>query len=414
MNTLLLVASVVLSNNVLSNSKFEKLKIDLPSIVSSMNKEGLSSFETTKVEYSSIAKGNNRETYYYFDLKGSNGFLTIDEDMKIVFWKDKGDFPSIRNREGELFYSEMSFFDSDGNRLLEHVVKTDNWISESVSGSIAAQYPGVIEYDGISSLLNSKYSGHSWSLASSGKLPGLNPGVNSGGYEQSEESVYGRPGAGSEGNCGIVSISNALQYYSRYGNYPGLPAHNALTAIYPSIDEPEVVAAAASESPAWAPISEPRYIHSITATIRGYAVALGYTTGGMNNYMTSHAYLNTATDYGYTGTFQAYENGTLSIAQIKSEIDDGHPMQFRTGGDVCYHNHGLMTTGYRVYEAEEWIQVKPNLSIYAKLIIPFLSIYDGHSKSERWYDLTSLGNLGNDYSRAESQSFAVLHLGAQQ
>ena len=35
-----------------------------------------------------------------------------------------------------------------------------------------------------------------------------------------------------------------------------------------------------------------------------------------------------------------------------------------------------------------------------------LSIYDGHSHNERWYDLTYLSNFDVSYSRAESQTIA--------
>ena len=42
--------------------------------------------------------------------------------------------------------------------------------------------------------------------------------------------------------------------------------------------------------------------------------------------------------------------------------------------------------------------------------IVLLSIFDGHSVSERWYDLTSLGNMGPDYVRAETQMFVTLLL----
>ena len=92
------------------------------------------------------------------------------------------------------------------------------------------------------------------------------------------------------------------------------------------------------------------------------------------------------------------------------EIDSGHPLQFRTRKDVKYKGHGMMVTGYRLYEAEVWIQINPRISILSYASIPFLSVYDGRSANERWYDLTSYGNLSSSYSRADSQTFATLYL----
>lgn len=392
------------------NSFLNSTEISL--IVNAMNKKGIANFEESSLEFSNIADGKDGERYYYYDLAGENGFLVLNQNQDIVYWKDYGDIPSIRSNESHLFYSKMALMDENGSVYsIEQEKLGDNDQLIFDPGSIAAQYPDYIEYEDILTILSTKYSGYDWQMTASGKLYGLNSGMNSGGYHQYYESIYKTYENGvwfGEGNCGIVSISNALQYYSRYANYSLLPNYSSFTAISPSVDEPSLMAQAASQTQSYIPISDPRSIHTITASVRSHAIEVGYITGGMDDYMTSYAFEETASDYGYQGTFQV--QSSFSIIQIMDEIDSGRPLQFRTGNDVKYDGHGMMVTGYRLYEAEVWIQINPRISILSYASIPFLSVYDGHSVNERWYDLTSYGNLSSSYSRADSQTFATLYL----
>ena len=42
--------------------------------------------------------------------------------------------------------------------------------------------------------------------------------------------------------------------------------------------------------------------------------------------------------------------------------------------------------------------------------VPFVSVYDGHSSTERWYDLSYLSNLDSSYNRASTQTIALLSI----
>lgn len=388
----------------------------IPQLVFMMNEQGLSDFSTDKIEYVATIEGKQGEEYLYIDFDGINGFMLFDNN-RLIFWKDDIDIPVIRSREGDVFFSNYTFKNEFGNPLIT-LNNSNNDYSDLVyynPGTIATQYNFPIEYNNIESLLSTKYSGYSWELEACGKLPGLNSTVNSEGYRQFEESiykVYENNTWNGEGNCGIVSISNAFQYYSHYSPYglyySLLPSYSSTTSISPSLDEPSIMAQAAAQSPSYIPISDPRTIHRIPAVVRSKAIEMGYVTGGMDDTKTSYAFSQSAMQWGYYGYFQAY--ASLSVSQLIDEIDSGYPLQFRTGGDVLYDDHGMMVTGYRFYTAEKLIQINPNLTIIAYLSIPFLSVYDGHSHNERWYDLTSYGNMSSSYSRADSQTFATLHL----
>lgn len=277
-------------------------------------------------------------------------------------------------------------------------------------------YDGVIEYGDIDDFLESSYDlVDGWEMIDQGKLHGLSSGRSNEGYTQYSDSVYKTLISGAyygEGNCGLTSTSNALQYYSRHGGFYDLPNYDDMVLITPSVDEPNYMATVASLSQPYYPKDTSVSIHEIYSAERDYAIAQGYVCRGMNDTQTSAAFVGAASDYGYLGEFTAYSSFTFQT--IKNEIDANRPLQLRTNEDLCYGGHGMMITGYREYYAEDRVQVGPSLSIYAEYHLPFVSVFDGRSVNERWFDLTSISNLGANYSRSTSQTIATLHLSEAQ
>ena len=383
---------------------------DIPKITAALNSRGLASFESSEVEFFATMKGESSGQYLYVDLAGDNGYLVFNEDWALVFWDDHGDISAIRDGTA-VFTFELNSFRSEKGEFVFPSSKAPNR-DGFVPGSIAQLFPGFIEYNDIGVFLSDKYDGYDWELYSSGKLPGLYSGANCDGYTEYVESVYiynsGNGTIYGEGNCGLVSISNGLKYYNQYGSFCLLPNYLSTTWISPYHDEIGLVFAAAANTPSYTPKSDPTAVHSIYAAVRAQAIDVGYVVSGTNDYQTGYAYSGAASQFGYTGTFTPYS--TFTTGQIANEINLGHPLQLRVLDDIKYEGHGMMVTGYRFYRAEDWIQVGPNLSLLVYYTAPFVSVFDGFSSDERWYDLTCFCNLGFDYARASAQTFATLHL----
>lgn len=379
-------------------------------------------FKTTQIEFKKEVQGFDNNTYYYIDFADNNGFVLYQpHGNKVVLFDTNADIVSLREIDN-VYYDSFCFFDGDGNLIWNKNLNNHPLISNSnrdnafTPGSIASLYTSPIEYGDIQTLLSTKYSSIlGLSVYSQGKLSGLASTMNSEGYEQFDESVYQMYNNGfyySEGNCGIVSIANALSYYSNYGSCSSMPGYYLFSHITPSIHEPDYASYVANYG--YYPIYYTVSIHKICNDVRLNAIDAGYYCCGMGDTETEYAFEKTALDYGYIGTFTtSYNNSSLfSLSSIKNEIDNNRPMQLRTQDDVCYGGHGMMITGYSYYRAFDWVQPQHNspYGFFVEYILPFVSIYDGHTYNERWYDLSSLSNLGSEYNRASAQTVATLHI----
>ena len=195
-------------------------------------------------------------------------------------------------------------------------------------------------------------------------------------------------------------MANYYNYMSRCSELTGFPSPTEYTTIRIT-DEPTILSGALSQG--YLPKSSPIQIHTVYAAVRSNAIDVGYVVGGMTDPMTEYAFEETASDFGYTGTFTAYNSP--SVSQIEYEIDCGRPVQLRVGGDVYYGNHGMIITGYVLEEATANIG-----GLVAVFDVFCVSVFDCWSESERWYDMTELSNVGSLYSRADAQTIATLCL----
>lgn len=335
-----------------------------------------------------------KEEYVYYDFFGNNGYVLMDQEKKLLLVEEHGDIREIR--ENKLVNYAYGDFFVEGKKIQRKKNKWDsNYIIGEV-GSISQEYNNYIEYSQLESYIEDKYSLADFTLYREDKLEHLSTSMDSNGYEQYRESVYVRNSA-SEGNCGIVSMANAIAYFSRTGNYSLLPQYSATKYVYPTNESIYQSAISAGYSPK----SESVQLHTIYSKARDKAIEKGYVIGGMNDEKTEYCYVKTLQYYGYLGTFTVYD--TYSINDITTEIANDRPIQLRTQGDVKYGGHGFLITGYKLYSAETIIN---NMTAYLNLVM--VSVYDGHSSNERWYDLTYLSNLSSTYDRASSQTIAKL------
>lgn len=213
------------------------------------------------------------------------------------------------------------------------------------------------------------------------------------GYLQNDDALLTN-----EGNCGITSTSNILAYYSRFGGFINLPRYDSLVMVYPGKD-PYFIKKAREEEHYL--LCDSKEIHRIYSTVRSKAICYGYVGNGMDDYMTNIAYEKTCDFYNYHGTRSRIESNHYNI--IKREINNNHTLQLITYKDVYYNGHGTIVTGYRKYKA----YIPLSYSSIFQLELCMLSIYDGWTLNERWYDLTEYSTVFESSKRAVEQNLYI-------
>ncbi|MBR0294730.1 MAG: C39 family peptidase [Bacilli bacterium] len=130
-------------------------------------------------------------------------------------------------------------------------------------------------------------------------------------------------------------------------------------------------------------------LHELYLKEREYAINCGYVVMGTSVNTMEYAFENAGQYYGYNNTSYTYHsesNTTKSF--IINEIDNNRPVQLVTVGDAFYGNHAMMITGYReLYSLIHTSTYSYDISVF------FVSVLDGHSSSERWFDIQSLSSF---------------------
>jgi len=369
--------------------------------ITSLEKENLAHFKTKKIECSRFVWDYARkEQALYLDFEGDCGYLLLSPRFGIRGFSDSVDYPRVRNDKESVIFVDNGFatIDSLGQItfLSERKESDPNYVYKdnlSVSGS-------PIEYGSLLTYLDTKYDA-TFVLGSAGRLSSLPTSATSGWYNQQDESVFEQSNGASEGNCGLVSISNVLAFYSRFAGKANLPSYTSTTSflVYSNIT---LVQQAAQFSPPYYVRSAYATLHQIYERARAYAISQGYVCSGMDDNKTSYSYVNTCSYYGYQGTFNAvYSPSSLDVA---AEIDSNRPIQFRTEDDMYYHGHGMMGTGYRQY----WATKQLTGGMYVEFDIFCVSVVDGYSSTERWYDVDLWCSYDLGGNRAQSVSIAKL------
>ncbi len=275
---------------------------------------------------------------------------------------------------------------------------------ELVYGDPIFSSTDVVEYNQLSDFLSFKYSSLNPSLLSEHRLYGLGSYGSVPFYNLYGESVFHKHISGStyasEGNCGLISTSNALAYYKTYGGKNQFPTTSSTTNIIPQANA-SVFADAISHG--YSPKSSNVSIHTIYAKEREYAISLGYTISGLNNSQTESMFESTCSFYGYSNS-DFVGTTTCDVSTLLNELDYNRPVQIRTTNDSAYNSHGMMATGYKYYSVTIYDSY---WDVYYQSNLLFVSVWDG-STSERWYDIPSCTSLPSIYQRADNVTIAKM------
>lgn len=360
-------------------------------------------FVTTKIESFKVVKDENSLNNLILDFDGNNGIIVINEKNEIVFYKQYGDCEELRSND-EITIIGSEFFSN--NQKIDFIKKDELPFSEGGSSSVLDDQP--IDYDDISNYISSKYSGFNFVLEQSKRLQSYSTTTAmSLGYHQYNESIYHHYNENnglyySEGNCYLVAIANAIAYYSEYGYRYNFPSRTSTTQIVSNLD---FVYDQAIDN-GFEEIETTRTIHTIYKKVRDYAMnycLYPYVVGPFNTNGVNYAFSEVCSFYEYEPSYTYAQ--TYSLYHFFDEIHLSHPTQLYVSGDSCYHNHGMMITGAKSYVAT----VNTNVGTITYRIV-MVSIYDGHSYSEKWYDLNYLGNMPDNYKRATSQCVGFIEI----
>ena len=387
--------TLLCSNSLNINQNYNDIQHFVDDFNNELINNDLNSFENINIScIKNVANIDSKERNTLICFEGDVGYILIDKNQRILSYSSTDSNKELVNNEHLLF--EFGEFYTLSKRKVE--TKRNNYDKDFVYRSNQSTTE-VIEYSDLSTFINSKYGAYNLNLFSADKLDGMESYCNTSGYTANSESVYiKRLNNGNyltEGNCGLVSTSNILSYYARYGAYSKLPPYNSMVDIHP--ERESIYTLAANNS--YTPKNEIVSIHEIYSKERSYAIEKGYVTSGMDDSTTEYVVESTLTYYGYESQFITYSS--YSLNDITSEINNNRPLQLRVINDSCYHGHGMMVTGYLVYTGVHYVG-----PFMVDIRLVMLSIYDGHSHNERWYDLTYLSNFDVSYSRAESQTIA--------
>ena len=343
--------------------------------------------DTTTEYYCYVYDLDTLQQNIYVDLAEENGYFVLDFNLELIDYDFDCDYPLLKEYKKEVFYKQHEFFWKEGSgdyiAFDKKSKRFDNYDPNAVIGS-PDLVSSIIEYNDITSYLYNKYGG-SFTLFNSGKLSGLSTSANSDGYKQYDESVFVQYNNGtyySEGNCGLVSTSNALSYYSHYKGSSGFPSYSSTTSVSPYGNMGLFMQAT---SHGYQAKSGTVSLHTLYKVERDYAINVGYVVGGLNDTQTAQIFTSTASYYGYSSSFVPYSDANSTKSLIMSSISNGVPLQLRTQNDMVYGGHGMMITGYRTYTATIFLGGPPvPISVFC------VSVYDGQSSSERWYDIEQL------------------------
>ena len=376
-------------------------------IVDSLNDHLLNggdlTFSSYEIESFRLIKDENNRDNLVLDFEGSSGIIIISENNNIVLYKQRGDSEDVRQSKNLYLYQNELF--AEEKRI---DFQDDDFFGNVSCSSNSPLDSSPIEYGDLETYISSKYYGLDFSLDESKRLQSYSASsAMSLGYHQFTESVYKKwnndtQSYFSEGNCTLVALSNAIAYSSEFGYRNNFPSRNSSTQIITNLDvvRPDALAQG------YVDIANTRDLHTIYKYVRDFAIynpsehyiVDGYSPNGAN-----YVFNRMCDSFDYEPIFSYSE--TYSSYHFFDETHLSHPTQLYVYNDDCYNNHAMMVTGAKRYTALVNLGIM-NVEYY----ITMVSVYDGWSTTERWYDLNYLSNMPTTYHRATKQSVAFIEI----
>jgi hypothetical protein len=197
-------------------------------------------------------------------------------------------------------------------------------------------------------------------------------------YDMYDLSLYTH-NSSSEGNCGLVSAYNVLQYLATKPEYNNLPLQSSKINYYSAVKEPNLYSkySAMSNYYVYTSKSFPTlYATARKDTYDRHGKVESFTIG-----QTSGIIENTMSIYGYSINFK--EDIAWGVFNYQKYINDGKPLIWSTTVNT-YGAHSMMAFGYKSYRKAIKVLF---LTFYDYAF--FIELSDGWSIGTRYMDLTS-------------------------
>jgi len=390
----------------------------------SLSLKGMDTFSTFEIEGEKIIHDASGQELLLVDFSLDNGYIVFGPNKTIQSFSTTGDlFPFFQSTKIILhqdgFYCGMKKINPNGD-------DSDYSNCRGTVGANAAVSSYPIEYGDALSFLETKYmvSASQWIILSQDKLDYLPSTCSNFGYRQYNESVYHRYESSdghyySEGNCGYVSLANVFAYFSSSVGYPGFAARDTYSPLIVPADEADWFNSINHGD--FVPKSYPIFIHRLTYDLRELIKNDGVSyspVDGMYASGVQYCFEHLAQEAGYEDAFLSWwdpygTGNAYTLSLLQAAIQDDTPLVLFAIGDESddnatdgpYGNHFMMITGYRTYFGSLEIAG----FIYPMQVI-LVSVFDGHSNNERWYDINSLSSLPSQYYQDITQRIALLSL----
>jgi hypothetical protein len=353
------------------------------------NENSISSVENI-FKVTAINEDETTETAYLSDFKNNEGYYLLADEYNLLDWQINVEQPfhQYMNTNYEFYFDVANasyYIKKDG--IFVSVLGEDDSLNTLEANNPVWKSQDT-NYAGYGSLINAdeyikEAYDDKYKMVSSSSLNYI---PNEGQFELSVYISKGKDGVYSEGNCGVVSVYNALNCYKRNGKMSQLPSETEKVKYVASKEEPALYNKY---------LSKDNYFVNTSSTFpklyldaRASAIDIKGKSEGLTIFQSARIFEKTAKKYGYTVDCDTYPGyWKFYTNKVKKKIDDGYASLFSTGTG-SYNSHTMCVTGYKVYEKTE------NFAFltYTKKV-NLLEISDGHHKNPRYYDVTAYNSL---------------------
>lgn len=361
----------------------------------------------------------------YLDFDGENGYMLIDDNNIMYDFSTNGDRPYLRNYQGNIFYdhSGYCYYDVEEKtycRFMNENISDNEVLNENVASLRSEGVDEIITTEHLTQYFCRVYSDFLTTSGGNGYIfrgytfSDKNLDHEFQYFNQDLTSVYFRATGNSEGNCMLHSSWQLLNYWALY-NTTALPSYNSMgmgSVVYKSYSA-DVVFNSLTGTGYGINNQKPSYYNSsmfklptLYSEIRDYCVSRGYRVSGEVNQATvNNAIKYVCNNYGYKNT-TVTQNNNYTFSTISSSLNEDHPVCFAVYDDICYDDHAVVITGYRIYTINY-----TKGGINGQKTVVFAKIADGWSEIDNdehaeacWIDIPSASSDTNlaQYNRFTS------------
>ena len=327
---------------------------------------------------------------YLTDFNSDEGYYLLADDNIMFDWVIGEESPFHQYDSNYKFYYNVytGYYYEDENDIMYSVDEQKNILPSDSNGSYLGQETNVEGYGKIfdtNLYIIDKYDS-GYKLESENSLDYITN------LTQMDLSVYLKHDAGkvySEGNCGVVSVYNAVQAMQSLGLFARMEASYTRAFYNPIVDESDIHGQYIFQGS--------NYVNSIPngtnwpvlyINVRREAINIKGKPEGLTIYQSATLMEEVASLYNYSincSVKLAYQG---KFDEVMQNIDSFQASLFSTASGT-YENHTMCITGYKTYKKETKV-----LGITSVKKVLFYELQDGYATNVLYYDISAYNGIG--------------------